>query len=108
MSETPLLDYQRVDVSLEGKPKLLKRGDPAAPMTALERIIGRELDAETLDALDLMDNGKKSNMDLLLEVGQGAGRTFVDATYPESQGSTSRNGRQGRTVGAICVSLTRF
>jgi hypothetical protein len=83
ISGTPLLDYQRMDVSLEGKPKHVKLGDPAPPMTPLERIIGRELDPETLDALDLMDNGKKSNLDLLLEVGLGAGRTFVDATYPD-------------------------
>ncbi|MEQ1708825.1 MAG: patatin-like phospholipase family protein [Terricaulis sp.] len=83
ISGAPLLDYQRLDVALDTKPKSKKRGDPAPPMTSLERIIGRELDAETLDALDLMDNGKKANMDLLLEVGLCAGRNFVDATYPD-------------------------
>jgi Patatin-like phospholipase len=83
ISGVPLLDYQRLDVSLEGKPKRMKAGDPAPPMTPLERIIGRELDPETLDGLDLMDNGKKANLDLLLEVGEGAGRTFVDAAYPD-------------------------
>ena len=39
--------------------------------------------AEVMEALDLMDNGKKANMDLLLEIGQATGRTFVDATYPD-------------------------
>jgi len=52
-------------------------------MTPLERLIGRELDAETLNALDFMDNGKKANLDLLFEVGVAAGRTFVDAGYPD-------------------------
>ena len=71
ISGVPLLDFQRMDVSLEGRPKNVKAGDPIPPMTSLERIIGRELEAATLDALDLMDNGKKTNLDLLLEVGQG-------------------------------------
>ncbi len=83
VSGAPLLDYQRIDVALDTKPKIKKRGDPAPPMTMLERIIGRELDSKTLEALDRMDNGAKANMDLLLEVGIGAGRTFVDAAYPD-------------------------
>jgi len=79
----PLLDYQRIDVPLDTKPKAKKRGDPTPPMTLLERLIGREVDADTLNALDLMDNGKKENMELLLEVGVAAGKTFVDAHYPD-------------------------
>ncbi|HVV32791.1 MAG TPA: patatin-like phospholipase family protein [Vitreimonas sp.] len=79
----PLLDYQRIDVVLDQKPKAKHRGDPTPPMTPLERIIGRELDADTLDALDRMDNGKPANLELLLEVGTGAGRGFVDAEYPD-------------------------
>lgn len=78
----PLLDYQRVDVTLDTKPRPGKRGDPIPPMTALERLIGRELDADALNALDLMDNGKKENLDLLLEVGLAAGRAYVDQDYP--------------------------
>lgn len=78
-----VLDYQRMDVALDTKPKRGKRGDPVPPMTALERMIGRELEAETLTALDLMDNGKPENMQLLHEIGLAAGRTFVDATYPD-------------------------
>jgi hypothetical protein len=83
VSGAPLLDYQRMDVVLETKPRVKRRGDPAPPMTGLERIIGRELDAETLEALDQMDNGKKENMELLLEIGVGVGRSYVDATYPD-------------------------
>jgi len=82
-SGVPLLDYQRIDVMLDTKPKVKRRGDPIPPMTMLERLIGRELESETLDALDLMDNGKKANMDLLLEVGMAAGRTYADASYPD-------------------------
>jgi hypothetical protein len=83
ISGVPLLDYQRMDVMLDTKPKIKRRGDPKPPMTYLERLLGRELESETLDALDLMDNGKKVNLDLLLEVGLASGRTFVDASYPD-------------------------
>jgi hypothetical protein len=79
----PLLDYQRMDVTLEVKPRAKKRTDPVPPMTTLERMLGRELDAITLEGLDLMDNGKKANMELLLEIGVAAGKTYVDATYPD-------------------------
>jgi len=78
----PLLDYQRMDVMLDTKSKTKRRGDPTPPMTYLERMLGRELDSETLEALDLMDNGRKVNMELLLEVGLAAGKTLVDAAYP--------------------------
>jgi len=80
---TQLLDYQRMDLVFDSKPKARRRTDPTPPMTPLERLIGRELDAETLNALDFMDNGKKANLDLLFEVGVAAGRTFVDAGYPD-------------------------
>jgi hypothetical protein len=83
VSGAPLLDFQRIDITLDVKPRAKRRTDPVPPMTQLERLIGRELDAITLEALDHMDNGKKANMDLLLEVGIAAGRTYVDATYPD-------------------------
>jgi hypothetical protein len=83
ISGHPLLDYQRIDVTLDTKPKTRRLGDPAPPMTGIERLLGRELDAEVLEALDLMDNGKKANMDLLLEIGIAVGRTYVDAAYPD-------------------------
>jgi hypothetical protein len=79
----PLLDYQRMDIMLDEKPRAKHRNDPIPPMTPLERIIGRELDAETLEVLDRLDNGKPANLALLLEIGKGAGRTFVDAAYPD-------------------------
>jgi hypothetical protein len=82
-SGEPLLDYQRIDIVLDQKPKPKRRGDPTPPMTALERLIGRELDAAVLNALDLMDNGKEANLELLLEVGEAAGRTFVGESYPD-------------------------
>lgn len=83
VSGQPLLDFQRIDVTLDTKPKTRRLGDPAPPMTGIERLIGRELEAETLEALDLMDNGKRANMDLLLEIGVNVGRTYVDAAYPD-------------------------
>ena len=83
LSGEPLLDFQRLDIALDTKPKPKRKSDPTPPMTALERVIGRELDAETLHGLDLMDNGKRANMELLLEVGTAVGKTFVDAQYPD-------------------------
>ncbi len=83
MTGTPVLDYQRMDLVFDTKPKVRRAGDPVPPMTAMERMLGRELDAEAMHQLDLMDNGKRSNLDLLLEVGQAAGRSFVDAGYPD-------------------------
>ncbi len=83
LSGEPLLDFQRIDVVLDTKPKAKSSRDPSPPMTQLERIIGRELAPDVLDGLDLMTNGKKENLDLLLEVGLAAGRTFVDENYPD-------------------------
>ena len=83
VSGAPVLDYQRVDIMLDTKPKAKRRGDPVPPMTPLERLLGREVDADSLEALDHMDNGKKPNLDLLLEVGMAAGRTYFDAAYPD-------------------------
>jgi hypothetical protein len=83
ISGAPLLDFQRMDVMLNTKPKAKRRIDPAPPMTPLERLIGRELEADTLEALDQMDNGKKENLELLLEVGLAAGRAYIDASYPD-------------------------
>lgn len=83
LSGAPLLDYQRMDVVLDVKPKARSRRDPAPPMTALERLIGRELSADALEALDLLANGKPDNMALLNEIGVAAGKIFVDANYPD-------------------------
>ena len=96
----PLLDYQRIDVALDSKPKAKRRGDPIPPMTALERLIGREIDADTLEALDRMDNGKIENLELLLEVGQAAGRTFIDSAYPDPKFDLPDWGGSGRSGGA--------
>lgn len=82
LTSAPLLDYQRIDVALDTKPRVRKHGDPQPPMTPLERLLGRELRAETLNALDGANNAGRENLDLLLEIGQAAGRTFVDGTYP--------------------------
>jgi hypothetical protein len=83
LSGAPLLDFQRMDIALETKPKQKNRNDPAPPMTQLERLIGRELDASTLDGLDLLANGQKANMELLHEIGVAAGAIFIDASYPD-------------------------
>lgn len=79
----PLLDYQRLDVLLETKPKPRRAGDPQPPITGMERVLGRELDADTLYALDLVNNGASANLELLLEIGVAVGRTFVSAVYPD-------------------------
>jgi hypothetical protein len=83
VSGTPLLDYQRMDLVLDTKPKRKRATDPIPPMTPMERLLGRELDADAMTALDHMANGKKENMELLHEIGLAAGRTFVDGSYPD-------------------------
>ena len=52
-------------------------------MTQLERLIGRELSADAMEQLDQMANGRQDNLALLLEIGRAAGKTYVDATYPD-------------------------
>lgn len=79
----PLLDYQRLDVAFDTKPKPRRAGDPQPPMTGMERVLGRELDADTLYALDLVNNGASANLELLLEIGLAVGRTFVGSSYPD-------------------------
>lgn len=79
----PLLDYQRIDATLDTKPKPRRAGDPQPPITSLERVLGRELDADTLYALDLVNNGASANLELLLEIGVAVGRTFVGPNYPD-------------------------
>jgi hypothetical protein len=82
ISGTPLLDYQRMDVVLDRKPKP-KRGEPPAEPVALETLVGRELRWEECEGLDDLANGKPENMSLLLEIGQCVGKTYVDAAYPD-------------------------
>jgi hypothetical protein len=79
----PLFDYQRIDVMLDTKPRPRRAGDPQPPITGLERVLGRELDADTLYGLDLANNGASVNLELLLEIGEAVGRTFVGPTYPD-------------------------
>jgi uncharacterized protein len=83
ISGAPLLDYQRIDIPLDVKPRVKNKRDPAPPMTPLERLIGRELDAVVLEEMDLLANGKPENMSLLLEVGLAAGKTFASNSYPD-------------------------
>lgn len=79
----PLLDFQRIDVELSRKPKAKRRTDPAPPITPLERLIGRELNADEMERLDYPGNGAPSNLALLLEIGIAAGKTFVGQAYPD-------------------------
>ena len=77
----PLLDYQRIDVMLDRKPKK-ERGKPVA-RTALEASIGMDLTAQDMLGLDELANGTPKNMNLLLDIGLAAGKRFVDAAYPD-------------------------
>ena len=52
-------------------------------MTLLERLLGRELEPNVLDALARPDNARTPNLELLFEVGIAAGRAYVDASYPD-------------------------
>jgi uncharacterized protein len=83
LSAAPLLNYQRIDVALDRKPRASRRSDPTPPMTHLERLIGRELSAEIMEQLDHPTNGHQRNMALLHEIGAAAGRTFAGEAYPD-------------------------
>lgn len=78
-----LLDYQRIDVMLERKPKPKRKSDPTPPMTQLERLIGRELSADAMEELDHPANGHPRNLALLLEIGVAGGKTLVGEAYPD-------------------------
>jgi hypothetical protein len=81
ISGAPILDYQRIDVILDQKPK--PRGRIVQPAsTALEKLLDRALPWDTMEALDQMANGKPDNMSLLLEIGECAAKQYVDANYP--------------------------
>jgi hypothetical protein len=82
ISGAPVLDYQRIDVILDQKPR--PRGRIVQPpSTALEKLLDRALPWDAMEALDQMANGKPDNMSLLLEIGECAGKHYVDATYPD-------------------------
>lgn len=77
----PILDYQRVDVRLDLKMKP-KRGEALA-LTQIEELLGRELDAKTLESVDQLANGHPENMALLLEIGRKAGPAYVNEVWPD-------------------------
>lgn len=81
LGQGPLLDYQRIDVMLDRKPKK-QRGKPVE-RTALEALIDRDCTVKELLGVDELANGSPANMDLLLEIGLAAGKGYVDATYPD-------------------------
>ena len=81
LGQGPLLDYQRIDVMLDRKPKK-KRGKPLE-RTALEALIDRDCTMKELLGVDELANGTPANMDLLLQIGIAAGKGYVDATYPD-------------------------
>lgn len=81
LGQGPLLDYQRIDVMLDRKPKK-QRGQPPV-RTALEELIDRDLTARELLGVDELANGTPKNMNLLLDIGLAAGKRFVDAAYPD-------------------------
>jgi uncharacterized protein len=80
LGQGPLLDYQRIDVMLDVKPK---KSGKHSERTALEALIDRNCTAKELLGLDELANGKPANMSLLLDIGLAAGKRFVDAAYPD-------------------------
>jgi uncharacterized protein len=77
IADNRLLDYQRMDVRLEPT-----RRDQEGLMMFAEDILGRSLTAKQLADLDELANGKPSNMQLLLELGEAAASRYVGRDYP--------------------------
>jgi len=76
----PLIDFQRVDVMLDLKPKQ-KRGEKLA-QSSIEKLLNRELDKRVLESVDQLANGHPENMALLLEIGRKAAPAYIDKTWP--------------------------
>ncbi|MFZ4071974.1 MAG: patatin-like phospholipase family protein [Caulobacterales bacterium] len=77
LTDTRVLDYQRMDVRLEPT-----RRDQEGLMMFAEDLLGRSLTAKQLADLDELANGKPSNMELLLELGQAGAARYVGRDYP--------------------------
>jgi len=76
--ETPALTYQRVDVRFD--PDLDHAGQLLADTAKALR--GKELKPSELKGLMKITNGKSKNADLLSELGQKAGRRFIQEAAP--------------------------
>jgi len=83
ITPAPLLDYQRIDVMLEQKPKSKPRRGEALARNSIEKLLNRELDARVLESVDQLANGHPENMKLLLEIGRKAAPAYVDAGWPD-------------------------
>jgi hypothetical protein len=90
----PVLDYQRIDVSLERRGAgrgddtdiveggFLGIGAKRSQPAVVEALLGETLSAKALDDLDELANGDPANIDLLLRIGRATGVSFVSETYP--------------------------
>lgn len=77
----PLLNYQRLDIELDSKPK--GRAEGQGFQTKIENLLQREIKAKGLEKLDQMDHGAPDNMELLLEIGRKAAPSFVQPEWPD-------------------------
>ena len=77
----PLIDFQRVDVRLDLKPRP-KRGEKLA-RCSIEELLDRELDHRVIESVDQLANGHPENMALLLEIGRKAAPAYIDETWPD-------------------------
>jgi uncharacterized protein len=82
ITPAPVLDYQRVDVMLELKPKIKPKRGEALARSSIEKLLNRELDARVLESVDQLANGHPENMKLLLEIGRRAAPAYIDARWP--------------------------
>ncbi|NWG54486.1 MAG: patatin-like phospholipase family protein [Hydrogenophilaceae bacterium] len=84
ISGAPILDYQRMDVLLEQKPKPngRRKASDEADLIEVEKLLQRSLAWDVCEGLDELANGKPANMQLLLEIGLCVGKTYVDEAYP--------------------------
>ncbi len=78
----PVLDYQRLDVMLDRKPRPANRRAQSGERTPLEIMLDRDLPWEAMEGLDQLANGKPENMALLREIGERTGAAYIDASYP--------------------------
>ncbi|MDX2234875.1 MAG: patatin-like phospholipase family protein [Hyphomonadaceae bacterium] len=83
LGQAPLLDYQRIDVILDVKPRKTRGETPAR--TGVETLLDMDLTAKELLRMDELANGSPRNMALLRDLGMAVGARYVDATYPDAR-----------------------
>lgn len=79
LAPEPLLHFQRYDARIEAIDPDQRRAEHA------QRLLGRELDARELKALNEITNSEDANLGLLYEIGDSAGQHYLRVAAPPAK-----------------------